>query len=281
MSNRSKRVKQSSKPTKKKSKHGKKLTLTPEQKDRRRKLKASRARKKELAKLLRKKSRQHGPNPYSAIVYHKGYVYEPIRNTYLTASLLSKDKAAMIAARLKTVTTGPEAMTLPDEPGWRTTEIGHNGRLYLVDHCGTEVALFFKRQLTEVMPEPGQKAPEGVLQDPKEAWQRLDLMGRSAEQSNFVLTTAHRRLMEENKLLLERTQDVDDINDQIEKQNVKLHDQVLNLTIQKEAFEKQIRQLKRKPTPPIKKPGKSSGGHGKPHRIARTGKPKRISRRNA
>ena len=268
------------KKQKKSSKHTKKSSKpTPEQRERRRRLKASRARRKELAKLLRKKSRQHGPNPYSAARFHKGYVYDPIRYTVLTASQMPRDKIEMVTSRLKTVTTGTEAMTLPDgHSGWRTIEIGTLGRCYLVDYCGIEVALFFKRQLTEIVPEPGEKAPECVLQDPKEAWQRLDLLGRSAEKSNFVLTQAQRRLEEVNKLLTERITGLDDLNDQLKVKLVDKDQQIHNLEIQKAAFEKQLRELKKvtfgfrfgagvpKSISKLQTSGKSKGNRGKQYR---------------
>src|ERR1035437_973956 len=105
--------------SKKKQKHSKKrVKLTPEQKDRRRKRKESKRRKEELKRLLRKKSRERGPNPHSAVRYHKTYAYDKIRFTVLTASQMTKERQEMVAATLKTVTTGPEAMTLPETPGW-------------------------------------------------------------------------------------------------------------------------------------------------------------------
>src|SRR5580658_5794928 len=205
---------------KKNTKPSKKLVKrTPEQRERRRKLRASRARKKELAKLLRRKSKEHGAQPYSKVIYHENYVYEPIRFTVLTSSQMTKDRLEMVTSALKTITSGSEAMTLPMKSGWSCTQLDREslGRCYVVAYLGIEVALFFKRQLTEIIPEPGEKTPEGVLQDPKEAWQRLDLLGRSAEKSHFVLTQTQRRLEETNRLLASRAQSLDDLNDDLQK----------------------------------------------------------------
>lgn len=222
--------------------------------------------------MLRRKARQRGPNPYSAIRFHQGYVYEPVRHTVLTASQLPPDKVEMIAAVLKTVTNGPQALTLPDgHSGWSTTEIGHLGKIYLVAYCGIEVALFFKRQLTEIIPEPGEKIPEGVLQDPLEAWQRLDLMGRSAEKSNYVLTSSQRRLEEMNKLLTENNKELEELNDQLEERLSKEAREVARLLDERGALEKKLKLLKKpmgqwyksKPTSKQKTSLKTKGKRGK------------------
>lgn len=224
--------------------------------------------------MLRKKSRQRGPNPYSAIHFHKGYVYEPIRYTVLTASQMESERIEMVTSALKTVTTGPQAMTLPEKPGWACTAVGFDGRVYIVSYLGTEIALFFKRQLTEIVPEPGDKIPEGVLQDPKEAWQRLDLLGRSAEKSNFVLTQTQRRLEESNHLLESMLKDKDDLNDQLQRKNEINVDWIKKLDKEKLDLEKQLRAAKRQVPSSPSKPLKSKGNAGKPllvdgkHRLA-------------
>jgi len=233
--------------------------------------------------LLRKKSRQHGPNPYSAIRFHKGYVYEPIRYTVLTASQMTEERREMIASVLKTVTSGPEAMTLPEKPGWRTEGVGHDGRVYVVSYLGVEVAVFFKRQLTEVIPEPGEKSPEGVLQDPKEAWQRLDVLGRSAEKAHFVLTQQHRRLEESNKLLESRVKSMDDLNDAMTRQleyvgqvNKKVTDEKLDLEKQLRITRSSLKALL--PTPKPKTARKTQGKRGNGHRAIVFEHGKRVRR---
>lgn len=226
------------------------------------KAKAERERKAELAKLLRKR----GPNPYSAVRYHKGYVYDPVRYTVLTGSLLSKDITEMVTSTLKPITTGPDAAHLPEIPGWSVEEMSkyHDGRLILVRHNGTEVALYFKRQLTEIIPQPGEKTPECVLQDPKHAWQRLDLLDRSAEKQHFVLTTEHRRLEEENKLLTKNNQSLDDLNDRLEKK-IGVYERTINkLVSEKKELEKRLRAFSRAQVP--SKPHKRAVSRGYRHK---------------
>jgi hypothetical protein len=126
----------------------------------------------------------------------------------------------LILATMKTITTGPQAMTLPDGVnGWAYKVFKESSdRNGVLLYKGFEVAVFYKRQLTEVKLEPGDRYPEGVLQDPEDAWQRLDLLGSSAKKANVVLTNYHRRLEEENKLLTGRVKTLDDLNDNLEKE---------------------------------------------------------------
>jgi hypothetical protein len=264
--------KKKSKPTKKPVKR------TPEQRERRRKRKLSAARRKELAKLLKKKSRERGPNPYSAVRYSGGYVRDPTRFTVLTASQMTKERLEMVTSALKTVTTGPEAMSLPEIPGWACTQLDREslGRVYVVAYLGIEVALFFKRQLTEIIPEPGEKVPEGVLQDPKEAWQRLDLLGRSAEKSNFVLTQTQRRLEESNRLLASRAESLDDLNDDLQHKIGHLTADVRHLQANNFELEKLLRIAKRSQSTPKSKSSRLIAGK---HSSVRTKHPHVQSKR--
>ena len=151
--------------------------------------------------------------------YHKGYVYDSLRYTVLTCNQLSKEDRELVEGTLKPIVTGAEAMTLPSTPGWRTTQIDQAGRAFIVSYHGTEVALFYKRQLTELRLYPGDSFPEGVLQDPVDAWQRLDLIGQSAKRANIVLFSSMKRLEETNKLLETRVQTLDELNDSLQKEH--------------------------------------------------------------
>jgi hypothetical protein len=178
---------------------------------------------------------------HAGVRYHRGYVYDKLRHTVLTTAQMSKTDRAFVEATLKTITTGPEAMTLPQmkvvehEDGsqeevvnnWSCTEIGDRGKVYVVSYHGIEVALFFKRQLTEVKLDPGDRQPEGVMQDPSEAWQRLDILGQSAKKANFVLTTTLKRLDEENKFLKKRISTLEELNGRLETEAHKRENKVV------------------------------------------------------
>src|SRR5271154_3995412 len=49
----------------------------------------------------------------SGVRYHEQYVYDKLRYTVLTYLQMSSVDKALVDARLKTITSGPEAMTLP------------------------------------------------------------------------------------------------------------------------------------------------------------------------
>src|SRR5258708_4537904 len=46
--------------------------------------------------------------------FHKGYVYDKLRYSVLTLTHMSSVDKALVEARLKTITTAAQAMTLPD-----------------------------------------------------------------------------------------------------------------------------------------------------------------------
>src|ERR1035437_7525589 len=142
-------------------------------------------------------------------VHGKG-AYDPLKHTVLTCSRISEFDRTQMEAVLKPIITGPQVMNLPNGVnGWNCCVQDMMGRVLLISYRGIECTLFFKRQLTEIKLQPGDRFPEGVLKDPDDAWQRLDLLGKSAKQSNVILTNLHVRLEEENKLLQDR---VDTLN---------------------------------------------------------------------
>ena len=166
-------------------------------------------------------------NPYGVITHHRGMVYDKLRHVVLSINQMSEVNKRFVQATLKTVTTGPQACTMPDgKNGWACMSLDDRARTYVLSYRGIEVALFYQRQLTEIRLQPGDRYPEGVCQDPKEAWMRLDFLGLSAEKANFVLTSQHKRLEEENKLLKDRLQTVDQLNEGLEKENTELRAQL-------------------------------------------------------
>lgn len=168
-------------------------------------------------------SRGIGKNPVSAITYHKNFAYDKIRYTVLTINQISEDHKDTVAATLKSINTGAQMMTLPDGVnGWACKVLDHMGRCYLVSYKGIEVALYYHRQLTEVIPQPGDRVPEGVCQDPSEAWQRLDLIGRSAKQSSVVLANMQRRQEEEISSLKSHVKSLEELNGRLESELYKL-----------------------------------------------------------
>lgn len=188
---------------------------------------------------------------YAGVRVHQGGVYDSLRHTQLTCTLISPPDKELIEGTLKTIITGPQAVTLPDgKNGWSVVELAAASfntmgqcRAYLVMYKGMEVALYFKRQLTEIKLQSGDRYPEGVLQDPSEAWQRLDLLGKSAKQSNVVLINIQARLEQENSILKERVQTLETLNGKLETAEHKTAEIMQYLT---ESEKTAIRKRKRK-----------------------------------
>jgi hypothetical protein len=172
---------------------------------------------------------------HAGVRFHKNFVYDQLRYTILTITQMSEIDKALVQATLKTINSANEALTLPQiqhldgNPrnnktanlqlnGWACTCLDSTGtgRCYVLSYRGIEVALLFKRQLTEVKLQEGDKQPEGVCQDQEEAWMRLDLFGASAKRANLVLTTTLNQLKEENKLLTTRVNTLEELNTRLE-----------------------------------------------------------------
>lgn len=152
----------------------------------------------------------------SGLRYHEGYVWDKLRYTVLTHTQMSRADKELVTGTIKTITTAAQAMTLPNIPGWACIRLDMHGRVFVLAYHGMEVCLFFKRQLTEIKLEAGDRFPEGVLQEPEDSWQRLDLMGQSAKKANFVLTTSLKQLEDENKQLNTRIKVLEELNDKLE-----------------------------------------------------------------
>jgi len=155
---------------------------------------------------------------HAGIRFHQGFVRDRLRHTVLTCKQISKVDLDMIAATLKVINTGPDAQTLPDGINRWECVVSHDKRSLTLKYKGFEVALFYHRQLTEIHLQPGDRFPEGTMQDPTEAWVKFDLIGRSAKQKNIVLVNVHQRLEEENKVLTWRVDNLRESRDKLEKQ---------------------------------------------------------------
>lgn len=165
-------------------------------------------------------------SPYGSPVYHKGVIYDRLRHTVLTVDQMAEADKRFVQATLKTITNGSQAKTLPDgKNGWACLALDSRARAYVLSFRGIEVALFYQRQLTEVQLQPGDRFPEGVVQDPQEAWMRLDLIGLSAKKANLVLTTQHNRLDQELNLSIQRAATLQELNDMLESENKRLKEQ--------------------------------------------------------
>lgn len=146
--------------------------------------------------------------------YNKHWKETKIKYKVLSISQLSKAWIQTIKATVKTVITGDAAKdfvynTARDlalqglKSDWAYKVIDNLGHVGVLEYRGIQVALFFKRQVSEIMPVVGEKPPENPITDPDEVWQRLDILGSSAKKANVVLKNYHDQL-EEDIAFLER-----------------------------------------------------------------------------
>jgi len=83
---------------------------------------------------------------------------------------------------------------------WQFECLDRLGRVVVMKYHGIEVALFMKRQITEVEPLPCDPLPEGIIKDPRDAWVRIDLLGASARQVCSRVGREKRELQEQLEL---------------------------------------------------------------------------------
>jgi hypothetical protein len=172
---------------------------------------------------------QGAKNPYSQVTFHKGYTQDKIRHTILTVNHYTKSEKDAIRAFVKPILTGDQAQKLVWEVDTVSGQQGHKlgwGYVILdsIKRCGVltlkgiEVALFFKRQITDYIPGAGEPLPEGIIEEPADAWMRLDLLGASAREQNLFLATKHSRMEDSIKAKDQQIAAKDMLNVLLEKQ---------------------------------------------------------------
>lgn len=125
------------------------------------------------------------------IKLRKGYHNAPISYRVLMVSQFNKEDQKIIAKGLLLAVTPEKAAQLlpaPSKPTkWRlvkNSSVGLCGTfdVQILYYKGLEVAVFWKRQTSEVIPDPGDPVPEGILESQDDVWARMDLIHKSARQ---------------------------------------------------------------------------------------------------
>lgn len=151
--------------------------------------------------------------------YHKNFVFDKLQYTVLTIAHMSQIVKDTVHATLKTIVTADQAFRLPNGVnGWACEKLDLRGRVLVLSYKGVEVALFFKRQTTELRLIPGDRYPEGVMKESSETWQRLDIAGLSAKKANFVTVKMQERIEGDNEILQKQIQALQAMNDELENQ---------------------------------------------------------------
>lgn len=155
-----------------------------------------------------------GKVPTTDVYFNKHWKETKIKYRVLSISQLSKAWIQTIKAVLKTLVTGTAAETycrttanelalqgVKSDWAYIVADHDHLGNIGIMTYRGIQVALFFKRQTTEIAPVVGEKPPDSPLTDPDDIWQRLDILGPSAKKANIVLKNYHDQLEADNDLL--------------------------------------------------------------------------------
>jgi len=167
---------------------------------------------------------------------------KPIKYRVLVAEQLSKADKLEVASKVAAIYTGPEACeasfhrksaTHWVNENWQYECLDRVGRVAVLKYRGAEVALFFKRQIQEFEPLPIDPVPEGIINDPQDAWQRYNLLGLSARQVSGRVGKANRDLEEELRLANEEIKAKQVVVDKVETENFKLRTELDKLKTRK------------------------------------------------
>ena len=206
---------------------------------------------------------QGAKNPYSQVTFHKHYTSDKIRHTILTVNHYTKSEKDAIRAFVKPILTGDQAQELVwavdptskkkgHEMGWGYVLLDSIKRCGVLTLKGIEVALFFKRQITEHIPGAGEPLPEGIITEPADAWMRLDLLGNSAREQNLFLATKHSMMEESIKAKDQQIAAKEIVNVHLEKQVFDKDNRIERQAKQIENLKKRLEPYenpKKQPTP--------------------------------
>ena len=132
-------------------------------------------------------------------------IMKPIEYPILLAGTLSARDRAQLTADAAFLLTGEQAQQLAsNENLWQYFVLDERGNIGVLKYRGVDVFVFFKRQVTRVRPAPVDPVPEAILDDPEDAWVRLELLGPSSRQVNARLRS--RQQVNEEELQLLRTE---------------------------------------------------------------------------
>ena len=159
---------------------------------------------------------------------------KPIKYRVLLAEQLSKADKVAVAAELASLKTGDEACNLAKATNlWQCEVKDHLGRVRAMLYRGAEVALFYQRQIATLEPLPQDPVPEGIIDDPKDAWMRIDLLGvsprnlaarvgKAAKSTENLLDIAMRELKVKDELNELLNHEIFKLNKKLEAQDKEL-----------------------------------------------------------
>jgi molecular chaperone GrpE (heat shock protein) len=161
--------------------------------------------------------------------HHKGWRQDSYKYPVLAVSMMDKTAKDVVEATVKTLASGEEAQafvfgTNQDrdqktgfQMGWMYEQLDKLGRCGVLKYRGTEVVLFYKRQLNEILPATGDPVPTNSIKEPVDVWQRFSLFGASARESNRFIKQEIKNKTETGRLLEQRVASLDNRNWYLEK----------------------------------------------------------------
>lgn len=118
----------------------------------------------------------------------KGFHKAPLSYRVLMVSQFTEKDMKEVAKGLLHAVTPKKAEDLLPRPGkpssWSVKQISLVGdsNVIALRFKGLEVAAYWRRQTSEVIPAPEDPVPEGVLENADDVWVRFDLLYKSARQ---------------------------------------------------------------------------------------------------
>jgi molecular chaperone GrpE (heat shock protein) len=163
---------------------------------------------------------------------------DTVKYKVLEISGLNKIDRLKVAQQIVLIATGKDASELPVREGWGYKVLDMHGRVGVLTFRGMEVAVFYKRQTMDIIPEDTDPVPEAVLEDPADAWMRLDLTGSSARRASDRVSKTHSEIGKTLEVLKDRVDAQDMAITQYEKENKRLTQQLA--TAQEMATKKRV-----------------------------------------
>lgn len=126
--------------------------------------------------------------PTTQVVYRKDWHHQTAHYRVLSFTRMTPTDRKYVAGVIPTITNADEARNLAATvPDWTFELIDLKGTSGYLFYKGFQVYQITKRQVTEIIPDPGAPAPQLKIDDPSDMWIGLDLTGLSARQARRLV----------------------------------------------------------------------------------------------
>lgn len=139
----------------------------------------------------------------------KGFQAAPLfYYVLMTHQLNEVDKKIVTKGLLHAITPLEAKELVLTQPGWMFRDISliKDFECGVLMYKGLAVALYYKRQVSKIEPEPYEPVPSGALENPKDVWARLDLFSKSPRQ---LVADAQEELLLKDQEIIELKQQLE------------------------------------------------------------------------